>query len=137
MRAEASIRYSVPESFDRAVQLVSNSVRKRGMRIAGQLDVSRRLQRSLAMMLEPCKVLFVLPGPVALSAPARDPRAAIFLPLHIVISGDGKQSEIQILNRVQREDASAAIAPNALVVEAQRQLTDAIEAIGLRTTILV
>jgi hypothetical protein len=107
------------------------------MRIAGELDVSWRLKRSLAMVLEPCKMVFVLPDPAALSAQFIHPQASVFLPLHIVISGDGRQSEIQIQNRIQNGRSIDAMWPYGPIVEAQRQLSDAIEAVAVRTSLLV
>ena len=136
MLAEASLRFSLPESFELAVQSVCGSMRKHGMRVAGQLDISRRLERSLAMLLEPCTVLFVLPDPAALSAPFIQPQAAVFLPLHVVISGNGNQCEVQIQNRIRPGRGVAPPKPYGPVVEAQRQLSEAIQAIALRTSLL-
>jgi hypothetical protein len=101
------------------------------MRLAGQLDVSGRLQQSLGIALAPCRLLFVLPGPTRLSAGTIHPWATVFLPLHVVISGIEGRSEIHIPNKVQ---SGRSMPPP--VLEAQRQLFEAVEAVATRSSVL-
>jgi uncharacterized protein (DUF302 family) len=96
MLSDATIKFSLQQPFDRSVQLICASLRGHGMRVAGELDVSRRLEGSLGIVVQPCRLIFVLPDPAALSAEAIHPWAAVFLPLHIVISGSDCQAEIRI-----------------------------------------
>ncbi len=65
------------------------------------------------------------------------PWTAIFLPLHIVISDNDTQTEIQVQNRVQagREAESAALF--VPVTEMQRQISEAMDAIAIRPSMLV
>ena len=58
-----SIKYSLREPFERAVESVCRSLRSRGLEVAGQLDVSRRVERALGIVLPPCRIVFVLPNP--------------------------------------------------------------------------
>src|SRR5664279_2116490 len=88
-----SIKYSLREPFERAVESVCRSLESRGLRVAGQLDVSRRVERRLGIALPPCRIVFVLPGRL-LSKESIHPWAAIFLPIHVVISGHGSHAEI-------------------------------------------
>jgi uncharacterized protein (DUF302 family) len=132
-----SIRYSLREPFERAVESVYRSLANRGLRMAGQLDVSRRVERSLGIVLPPCRIVFVLPDPSVPSTASIHPWAAIFLPLHIVISGNGVQTEILVQNRVHPgpdADAPALVAP---VQETQAQISEAIEAIAMRPSLVV
>jgi uncharacterized protein (DUF302 family) len=135
MLAGGTIRYSVPEPFEPAIESVCNSLRNRGMRLAGQMDVSGRLQRSLGIALAPCRLLFVLPEPARLTVEKVHPRAAIFLPLHVVISGNDCFSEIHIPNRIQAVRAGPP-APYGPVLEAHGQLLEAVEAVASRLSIL-
>ena len=132
-----SVRFSLPEPFERAVESVCSSLASRGLRVAGQLDVSLRVERSLGIVLAPCKIVFVLPHPSVLSAANIHPWAAVFLPLHVVISGCGTQTEIQVQSRVHtapEADAAALVAP---VVETQAQIWQAVEAIAMRPSLVV
>lgn len=128
-----SIRFSLREPFERAVESVCSALVSRGLRVAGQLDVSRRVERSLGIVLPPCKIVFVLPH---LSLPVSagiHPWAASFLPLHVVISGNGAQTEIQVQNRIQGAPADAP----GPVVETQTQMRRAIEAIAMRPSMVI
>jgi uncharacterized protein (DUF302 family) len=136
MLADGTVKYCLAEPFERSVQAICASLRNRGMRITGQLDVSRRLERSLGIVLAPCKIVFVLPDSTALSAGAIHPWAAVFLPLHVVISGDRCQSEIRIPNMAPTGRNVDASTPSGPVVEAQRQLVEAIAAVAVRPSIL-
>jgi uncharacterized protein (DUF302 family) len=136
MLADGTIKYSSQEPFARSVQAICSSLRSHGMRVAGQLDVSRRLERSLYIILAPCRVVFVLPALTALSAETIHPWAAVFLPLHIVISGDDCRSEIRIPNTLRTGRNAGGSTPYGPIVEAQRQLIEAIEAVAVRPSVL-
>jgi uncharacterized protein (DUF302 family) len=135
MLAGGSIRYSVPEPFEPAIESLCNSLRNRGMCLAGQLDVSERLQRSLGIVMAPCRLLFVLPGSAGLSAATVHPWAAVFLPLHVVIAANNSLSEIYIPNRIQAGPAGPP-APYGPVLEAHGQLLEAVEAVAARSSVL-
>lgn len=132
-----SIGYLLREPFDRAVESVCKSLVNRGLRVAGQLNVSRRVELSLGIVLEPCKIVFVLPDPSVLGAPDIHPSAAIFLPLHIVISGNGAHTEIQVQNRLRPGAEAGLPALVAPVMETQAQISEAIEAIAMRPSLVV
>jgi hypothetical protein len=47
-----------------------------------------------------------LPGASTLTRSSIHPRSAIFLPLHIVISNNGAQTEIEVQNKIHREPSA-------------------------------
>ena len=124
------------EPFDQAVESIRRSLSSRGLRVVGHLNVSRRIERSLEIVLPPCKILFVLPNPAELSASCIHPWAAIFLPFHIVISGNEASTEIHLQNRVRSCPEAHAKELLAPVLETQAQLTTAIEAIAMRPSLV-
>jgi uncharacterized protein (DUF302 family) len=136
MTADGTINYTSQEPFERVVQAIRNSLRSHGMRVAGETDVSRRLARSLGIILAPRKVIFVLPAFTALSGQTIHPWAAVFLPLHIVISGNDVQSEIRIPNTLRMAENTAVPMRYGPIVEAQRQLIEAIEPVAVRPSVL-
>ena len=127
-RDVVSVRYWLRQPFERAVESVCKSLESRGLRVAGQLDVSGRVKRMLGIVLVPCRIVFVLPRSSAVVRDSIHPCAAIFLPLHVVISGDDAQTEIQVQNRVQAVP---------IVSETQAQISEAIGAIAMRPSITV
>jgi len=128
-----SVRFSLREPFEREVETVCRALVSRGLRVAGQLDVSRRVKRSLGIVLPPCRIVFVLPHPSTPVSSGTHPWAASFLPLHVVISGNGAQTEIQVQNRIQGAPAEAP----APVLETQTEMRRAIEAIAMRPSMVV
>ena len=132
-----SIKYSLPEPFEQAVESVRKALANRGLRVAGQLDVGKRVERALGIVLPPCRIVFVLPCPARLSVDSIHPWAAIFLPLHVVISGRGTQTEIHVQNRVQAGRQTAAPASSGAVMETQAQVSEAMEAIAMRPSMVV
>jgi uncharacterized protein (DUF302 family) len=135
MPGTGSIRYSLREPFARAVESVCHSLTSYGLQVAGQLDVSRRVERALGIVLPPCRIVFVLPNPSRPGTGSIHPWAAIFLPLHVVISGTDAQTEILVQNRVHAgQQARALFGP---VMETQTQICEAIDAIATRPSMLV
>ena len=63
-----NIQYSLREPFERAVESVCRALVNHGLRVVGHLDISRRVERSLGIVLPPCRIVFVLPEPALLSS---------------------------------------------------------------------
>ena len=131
-----SIEYSLREPFERAVDIVCISLASRGLRVAGQLDVSLRIERALGIVPIPCRIVFVLPSAATLSTDNSNPQAALFLPLHVVFSSKEAQTEIWVQNRVQAGPEVASSALFGPVMEAQSKIAEAIEAIAMRPSIV-
>jgi uncharacterized protein (DUF302 family) len=136
MPNEGSLRYSLPESFERTVELICDALLDHGMSVVGQMDVTKRLGRSLGIALEPCRVLFVLPQPKSLRADTIHPWGAAFLPLHVVISGGACGCDVHIENTMRAVEDAGAPGVYAPVVEIQRRVSKAIEAVAARSSIL-
>lgn len=131
-----SIKYSLSEPFEKAVGSVCRSLENRGLRVVGQLDIARRVARNLGIILPSCKILFVLPGTATLTKLDIHPWAAVFLPLHVVISDKGGETDIEVQNRVHSGAQAAEPALVAPVVELQAQISNAIEAIAMRLSLV-
>jgi uncharacterized protein (DUF302 family) len=133
----ASIKYSLREPFEKGLDIVCKALSTRGLRVTGQLDVSRRLERELGIVLPPCRVVFVLASSPTLSTGSVCPSASVFLPLHVVVSGNDSLTEIQVQNKAQLgSEGAAARALLADVVETQTLLAEAIDAIAMRASIV-
>ena len=131
-----SIKYSLREPFDQAVESVCRSLENRGLRVAGQLDVAGRVERFVGIVLSPCKIVFVLPGASTLTKASIHPWATIFLPFHIVISGNGAQTEIEVQNKVHSGHQAAEPPVVGPIAELQTQISSAIEAIAMRPSLV-
>lgn len=131
-----SVKYCLPEPFEEAVETVCRSLSHRGLRIAGHLDVSARVQRALRIVLPPCRIVFVLPSRCLFNAGRIHPCVAALLPLHVVIAGGRGETEVQIQNRVQARVHTEMGGVFAPVIEAQIQLSAALDAVAIRPCLI-
>lgn len=127
-----NIGYVMREPFVRANESLRRSLASRGLKVVGHLDVARRVEKSLGIVLAPCSVLFVLPAPPF--SPGAHPWTASFLPLHIVLSANGADTQIQVQTKVCGDLAGAA--ETAALVEIQARVAEAIGAIAMRPSLL-
>jgi uncharacterized protein (DUF302 family) len=131
-----SIQYSLREPFDQAVASVCRSLTNRGLQVAGQLDVSKRVERSLGIVLPPCRIVFVLPDPSSPGTANIHPWAAVFMPIHIVISSQGARTEIVVQSRIHATPEADGLGLIAAVSEMQGEIAKAIEAIAMRPSLV-
>jgi hypothetical protein len=118
------------------MEAVCESLRSRGVRIAGHMDVACRIERTLGIALAPCRILFVLPDSASWRGGAIHPWAASFLPIHVVISECGRHSEVDIQNRLQTVPGELAPGVFGPVTEAQRQVSEAVEAVAAKPSLM-
>jgi uncharacterized protein (DUF302 family) len=128
----ATTTYSIPEPFRHTLQSVRDVLTGRDLRIVGELDLSRRIQRNLRIRLAPCVVFYVWPSDRFLLSTAVRPSITLLLPLHVVVSGCGTRTEIHILTRPRFADG-LLMAP---VIELQHEMTQAIETIAMRPSLV-
>ena len=128
----ATTTYSIPEPFRHTLQSVCDVLTARDLRIVGELDLSRRIRRNLRISLAPCVVFYVWPSERFLLSTAVNPSIALLLPLHVVVSGCGARTEIHILTRPRFADRQL-MAP---VIELQHEMTQAIETIAMRPSLV-
>ena len=93
----AATTYSIPESFEEALKLIRAVLARAGLSVVGELDISGRIQRSLGIGMAQCRVLYVCSRQSILEAISVCPAVGIFLPLHLVVSARGEQTEIHVL----------------------------------------
>jgi uncharacterized protein (DUF302 family) len=134
MTTAGSTCYLMREPFHRAVSAIRKLLESRGLRIAGQLDVSRRVENSLGIVLAPCRVILVLPDPSVSRRSRMHHSVAGFLPLHVVVSGHGSQTEIHLRNRVPVVPGAADVLVS--ILETQAQIASAIESVAMRPSLI-
>lgn len=126
--------YSMREPFKRAVGSVRSALVSRGLRVVGQLDVSKRVQTSLGIGLPPCRLILVMPN--LITTAGLHPGATDLLPLHIVVSGRGLQTEIHVQNAVRASDDTVGPDLGNPVVETQMKVSRALESIAMRMSLI-
>jgi len=121
----ATTTYWVAGSFEETIHVLREALAVENLQLAGELDVAQRLREKLLIGTAPCRVLFVT------AKASGDARAAALLPLHIVISAAGSQTEIHMMRRLPAQDGLSAMVLRQL----QTRVARAIEKIGMRASL--
>jgi uncharacterized protein (DUF302 family) len=134
MSDTATLEYALFEPFEQAVRSIRTAVTKHNLRIAAELDVSKRIAQRLALVLSPCRILFVSSSRTSPSAIS--PFSAVILPLHVVISSGHSQTTIHVQNRIcpDSEVCDPALAP---IIQTQSDLLQALDAVAMRSSLVV
>src|SRR5579872_5939427 len=124
----ATVTYTVPEPFDSAVSILRHAFSHRKLKVAEVLNLSERIQRRLSIRTSPCVVFLITPSDAGFDA-LRDSRtASAFLPLHVVISDRGQQSDVHILRVSQIDSETIDGATISALNRLQDEIIDAIDA---------
>jgi hypothetical protein len=78
----------IPERFGKSAPLVRRLLSKAGLSIVKEFHISRRPYFGLGIARRSCVVLLVDTPALLFECIALDRAAAVFLPVHVVISGD-------------------------------------------------
>jgi uncharacterized protein (DUF302 family) len=124
----ATTTYSIPEPVEEALKRIRAALARAGLSVLGELDISGRIQRSFGIGMAQCKVLYVCSKQSILEAINVCPAVGIFLPLHIVVSAHGEQTEIHLLASLPSNSGDSLTAP---VNRLQDEVSRAIEKIAM------
>lgn len=91
-------RREIAAPFEAALKLIRSALLHEDLRISKEFDVADIARFQPEMNLARCRILCVDSPLLLLEAIALDPSAAVFLPLHIVISADGRNTQVYWLN---------------------------------------
>jgi uncharacterized protein (DUF302 family) len=91
-------RREIAAPFETALKLIRSALFHEDLRISREFDVADIARGQPGMNLAPGRILCVDSPLLLLEAMALDPSAAVFLPLHIVISADGPKTQVYWLN---------------------------------------
>ena len=121
-RATGSVVRVIPETFERSVVLVRRRLAGAGFNIVGEFDISEESYLQVGFARQSCIVLLVDTPVLLLQAIALDRSAAVFLPLHVVITGDPDATYVHWVNPV----AASGLRPPAPAKRALRDLYEGI-----------
>jgi hypothetical protein len=91
-------RRGVAAPYELALKLTRNAIRNEDLRISREFNISDIAGGLWSSQFGPCRILCVDSPLLLLEAVALDPSAAVFLPLHIVVSADGPKTHVYWLN---------------------------------------
>lgn len=122
-----TVTYTVPEPFDSAVSILRDAFSRRKLKVAEILNLSERIQRRLSIRTSPCVVFLITPSETGFEAVRGSRTASAFLPVHVVISDRGEQSDVHILRASQIDYQEIDGATVSALNHLQDEIADAID----------
>src|ERR1039457_1402305 len=107
--ATAGATWVISEPFAKSVPLILRLLSQAGLGVVEQCDVSKEPYFQLGLGRRSCLILLVDSPALLFECIALDRAAAVFLPIHIVISGDGDTCYVHWANPI----ASSGLRPPA------------------------
>ncbi len=96
MAIESAIRVkTVPHPFDMTLTVLRQALRKSGLNVEGEVNLSRDFGRQLAGCPQQCVLLMVDCPLLLFQAVALDRSAGAFIPLHVVVTGNQHSTCVQ------------------------------------------
>lgn len=99
MTIESATRtFAVDAPFEKARKLLRSAFSQAGLSVLADLDVSDALRQDLRISLGPCR-LWLVYHPISLVETfALYPCSAVLLPLHVVLSANGGNGQVHVLD---------------------------------------
>jgi uncharacterized protein (DUF302 family) len=121
------------QPFNEALKLIRRALAEGGLEIAADLDMAGRIRKALRIDLPPFRVLCVDCPVALLEALALDRSAAVLLPLHVVVAGQGGGlTLVHLLNPAAALYSGLPITARAAVSKLQARVAQAVESVSIR-----
>jgi uncharacterized protein (DUF302 family) len=93
-----TLTFVLEESFESALKTLRRAFAEHQLCVTVELDAAKKIRRALNIVVSPCRILLVESPLFLLEATAIDRSSAVFLPLHVVVSGSGARTLIHVLS---------------------------------------
>jgi uncharacterized protein (DUF302 family) len=103
--AAAEQSYVIAEQFDKALKTIRSALAGKELEITGEFDVAQLLHRQPLGTTARSRILLVDCPVLMFEALALDRAAAVFFPLHILVSATGSQTHVCLINPAELFDA--------------------------------
>lgn len=84
----------IEERFGKALKLIRNAFEERELSIAGEIDLTESFAKDSGKESDPSTLLLVDCPLLVFEAVALDRAAAVFFPLHVLVSADGERTQV-------------------------------------------
>lgn len=88
--------FSIVEPYDVALRMVRIALKRQGLRVPAELDITARIRQELGAGVAPCIVLYVDDPAVLLEAVVFNRGAALLIPQPLVVTGDSRHAEVLV-----------------------------------------
>ena len=97
LNSRPTVTFVLEESFEPALKTLRRALAEDQLCIIVELDAAKRIRHALNIVVSPCRILLVENPLFMLEATAIDRSSAVFIPLHLVVSGSGARTLIHVL----------------------------------------
>ena len=118
----ATAAFILDKPFEVGLARIRQAIRAEQFCIAAEIDAAQRVKRALQIYVPECRVLLIDSPLFMLETTAIDRASGIFIPLHLVISGSGNRTLMQMLDLEHIRNSDLPIGIRAPVLDLQRQL---------------
>ncbi len=132
---QATQTYVIPEPFERALKQVRESLAREGLSVPCELDLSARLRQQLGLSVPPCRLLCVDSPAAVAETLAIDSAGAVFLPLHLVVSGRGCRTLVHLAGGASAGPGALPVAAKGPLRRLLSRLSSALQRIGNRRSL--
>ena len=88
--------FAIAEPYDVALRMVRIALKRQGLRVPTELDITARIRQELGAGVAPCIALYVDDPAVLLEALVFNRGAALLIPQPLVVTGDNRQTEVLV-----------------------------------------
>lgn len=114
----------IPDAFEKSLPLIRRLLSTAGFSVVEEFDMSREPAFQLGIASRSCVVLLVDTPVLLFEAIALDRSAAVFLPLHVVISGDRDTSYVHWANPITSSGLRPPAPAKGALDELYRRVTE-------------
>jgi uncharacterized protein (DUF302 family) len=119
--------YVMSERFDKALKTIRSALSEVELDVAEEFDVAGGFDRLAARTQAQSRILLVDCPLLLFEALAFDRASAVFLPLHILVSGDGDRTHISVINPAELFDARLPVGAADPMARLQARVALALE----------
>lgn len=130
MNLECSNTLVLNQPYDQARRRILTTLKEQGLQVAFDFDVASSILRSSGVRLPKSSVLGVGCAYQFLEAFVADGAAALFFPLHVVLSEHGQETQVRILAPQTLRAAGATPAISIPVHRTLRRIRETLASIG-------
>lgn len=134
MNLECHYTLVVNQPYDQARRRILATLKEQGLQVAFDFDVASGIRRSAGVRLPNSSVLGVSCPYQFLEAFVADAAAAVFFPLHMVLSAHGPETQVRILAPQALRAAGVTPAISIPVHRTLRRIREALASSGAHST---
>jgi uncharacterized protein (DUF302 family) len=97
--------YVIRERFDKSLRAIRSALAEMELEVVGEFDIAETVNGGSSRRVAPSKILLVDCPLLIFEALALDRAAAVFFPLHVLVSGGGEQTRVAMTNPTRLFDA--------------------------------